>query len=98
MNGAPFVSFARYSPAGTPQDVAGALLPYVEAGCSSVNLVSRAGDRDEALAGVVEVRRLLVEAASGRRATEAPQVARSSSKTPLRAPGSGLNHDQEDMT
>ena len=77
MLGAPFASFARYSPAGTPQDVAGALLPYVEAGCSSVNLVPRAGDRDEALAGVVEVRRLLVEAASGRRDAETPQVVHS---------------------
>ena len=77
MYGASFASFARYSPAGTPQDVAGALLPYLQAGCSSMNLIPRAGDRDEALAGVVEVRRLLVEAATGRRAAETPQVARS---------------------
>lgn len=64
MYGASFDAFARYSPAGTPQDVAEALLPYVEAGCSSLNLIPRAADRDEALSGVAEVRRLL------RRATE----------------------------
>lgn len=64
MYGTSFSSFARYSPAGTAQDVAEALLPYVEAGCSSLNLIPRADDRDEALSGVAEVRRLL------RRATE----------------------------
>ena len=56
---APFAAFARYCPAGTPEDVAGFLRPYVDAGCRSFNLIPRAGSPEEALAGVAEVRRLL---------------------------------------
>jgi alkanesulfonate monooxygenase SsuD/methylene tetrahydromethanopterin reductase-like flavin-dependent oxidoreductase (luciferase family) len=59
MYGLPFSSFARYSPAGRPADVAAFLQPYVEAGCRSFNLIPRAADQDVALAGVAEVRRLL---------------------------------------
>ena len=56
---APFAPFARYSPAGTAQDVAAALAPYVEAGCTSFNLVPRASAGQDWLEHVVEVRRLL---------------------------------------
>ena len=59
MYAAPFSSFARYSPAGTAEDVAAFLEPYVAAGCRSFNLIPRAADPAEALAGVAEVRRLL---------------------------------------
>ncbi|MGY1809362.1 LLM class flavin-dependent oxidoreductase [Blastococcus sp. SYSU D00669] len=55
----PFDAFARYSPAGSPEDVAAFLAPYVEAGCRSFNLIPRAADPERALAGVAEVRRLL---------------------------------------
>lgn len=72
MYATPYDAFARYSPAGTPQDVAEGLLPYVEAGCTSFNLIPRADDRDEALAGVAEVRRLLLAA---HRATPTAQTA-----------------------
>ena len=30
----PYDRFARYAPSGTPDDVAAALVPYVDAGCS----------------------------------------------------------------
>jgi alkanesulfonate monooxygenase SsuD/methylene tetrahydromethanopterin reductase-like flavin-dependent oxidoreductase (luciferase family) len=59
MYATPFTAFARYSPVGTPEDVAAALEPYVEAGCRSFNLIPRADDRELALAGVAEVARLL---------------------------------------
>src|SRR3954452_3230964 len=56
---APFAAFEKYCPAGTPEDVAAFLRPYVDAGARSVNLIPRAEDPEEALAGVAEVRRLL---------------------------------------
>jgi alkanesulfonate monooxygenase SsuD/methylene tetrahydromethanopterin reductase-like flavin-dependent oxidoreductase (luciferase family) len=56
---APFTAFERYCPAGPPEEVAAFLRPYVEAGCRSFNLIPRAEDPADALAGVAEVRRLL---------------------------------------
>lgn len=75
MYGTSFSSFARYSPAGTPQDVAETLLPYVEAGCSSFNLIPRADDRDDAVSGVAEVRRLLRLATVGSPPAQRPETA-----------------------
>lgn len=57
--GVPFERFERYCPYGTPEDVAGFLAPYVEAGCTEFNLIPQAADDDEALAGVAAVRELL---------------------------------------
>jgi alkanesulfonate monooxygenase SsuD/methylene tetrahydromethanopterin reductase-like flavin-dependent oxidoreductase (luciferase family) len=56
---APFTAFERYCPAGPPEEVAAFLRPYVDAGCHSFNLIPRAEDPADALAGVAEVRRLL---------------------------------------
>jgi len=58
--GSPFSVFERYSPVGTPDQVAGWLQPFVDAGCADFNLAPLAGSTDEALAGTAEVRRLLV--------------------------------------
>jgi alkanesulfonate monooxygenase SsuD/methylene tetrahydromethanopterin reductase-like flavin-dependent oxidoreductase (luciferase family) len=55
----PFDRFERYSPFGTPADVAEFLVPYVEAGCTTFNLIPQSPDVDTAVAGVVEVKRLL---------------------------------------
>ena len=55
----PFERFEKYSPAGTPEDVAAFLAPYVEAGCTSFNLIPQAGDPQTALEGAAEVKRLL---------------------------------------
>ncbi len=55
----PFEQFERYCPYGTPEDVATYLAPYLEAGCSQFNLIPRAADEAEAIAGVEAVRRLL---------------------------------------
>jgi alkanesulfonate monooxygenase SsuD/methylene tetrahydromethanopterin reductase-like flavin-dependent oxidoreductase (luciferase family) len=55
----PFEKFDRYCPRGTPEDVAAALEPFVEAGCRTFNLIP-AGEEVEALIdAAAEVRRLL---------------------------------------
>lgn len=55
----PFERFERYSPFGTPEQVAEFLFPYVEAGCRDVNLLARGPDPDATIAAVGEVKRLL---------------------------------------
>lgn len=58
----PFERFERYSPYGTAEDVAEFLAPYVEAGCTSFNLIPQSGDHDAALAGAAAVKKLLAGA------------------------------------
>jgi alkanesulfonate monooxygenase SsuD/methylene tetrahydromethanopterin reductase-like flavin-dependent oxidoreductase (luciferase family) len=55
----PFDRFERYSPFGTPADIAEFLVPYVEAGCTTFNLIPQSPDVDTAVAGAAEVKRLL---------------------------------------
>jgi alkanesulfonate monooxygenase SsuD/methylene tetrahydromethanopterin reductase-like flavin-dependent oxidoreductase (luciferase family) len=55
----PFEVFERYSPYGTPEDVAEFLSPYLDAGCSTVNIIPCATDAEDAVAAVAEVRSLL---------------------------------------
>src|SRR5262249_1920940 len=55
----PFEPFERYSPYGTPEDVAEFLHPYIEAGCSAFNVIPCALDDDTAIAAVGELRTLL---------------------------------------
>jgi hypothetical protein len=55
----PFERFEKYSPARTPEDVAGFLSPYAEAGCTTFNLIPQSPDPQGALEGVAEVKRLL---------------------------------------
>jgi alkanesulfonate monooxygenase SsuD/methylene tetrahydromethanopterin reductase-like flavin-dependent oxidoreductase (luciferase family) len=55
----PFERFEKYSPYGTPEDVAEFLAPYVAAGCTTFNLLPQADDRDAALAGAAAVKKLL---------------------------------------
>ena len=58
----PFEPFERYSPYGTPEEVADFLRPYVDAGCSAFNVIPCAADADTALAAAGELRRLLTDA------------------------------------
>jgi hypothetical protein len=58
----PFERFARHSPHGTPDDVATALAPYVEAGASTLLLAAVAEDPEEVVAGAARVRALLRQA------------------------------------
>jgi alkanesulfonate monooxygenase SsuD/methylene tetrahydromethanopterin reductase-like flavin-dependent oxidoreductase (luciferase family) len=55
----PFEKFARYSPYGTPQEVADALRPYAEVGCRSFNLIATARAPEQAIDGARAVRALL---------------------------------------
>ncbi|HJL88952.1 MAG TPA: hypothetical protein QF905_01325, partial [Acidimicrobiales bacterium] len=57
--GAPFSAFERYSPVGTPSEIAGWLTPFVDTGAVDLNLAPVAGTASEAIAGIAEVKRLL---------------------------------------
>jgi alkanesulfonate monooxygenase SsuD/methylene tetrahydromethanopterin reductase-like flavin-dependent oxidoreductase (luciferase family) len=58
----PFEPFERYSPYGTPADVAEFLHPYIEAGCSVFNVIPCANDHETAVSAVAELRHLLTAA------------------------------------
>ena len=58
-----FDPFERYSPYGTPEHVAEFLAPYVEAGCSTFNVIPCAVDDESAIGAVGEVRTLLTRSA-----------------------------------
>ena len=58
----PFEPFERYSPYGTPEDVAEFLRGYIEAGCSVINVIPCASDHETGVAAVAEVRQLLTGA------------------------------------
>lgn len=51
----PFEAFEKYTPYGTPEQVAEALLPYAEAGCSMFNLKVVAGDDDASIDAAGEI-------------------------------------------
>jgi len=61
----PFEPFERYSPYGTPEQVAEFLSPYIEAGCSAFNVIPCASDQETALTAVGELRELLNRSAVG---------------------------------
>lgn len=58
----PFEPFERYSPYGTPEEVADFLHPFVEAGCSVFNVIPCASDHETAVSAVAELRQLLTTA------------------------------------
>jgi len=55
----PYEKFERYSPAGTPQQIAEFLMPYVEAGCSIFNLMMNGSGVEAEVAACAEVRERL---------------------------------------
>jgi alkanesulfonate monooxygenase SsuD/methylene tetrahydromethanopterin reductase-like flavin-dependent oxidoreductase (luciferase family) len=55
----PFERFERYCPYGTPEDVAGFLASYADAGCAEFNLIPQSPDPGQALAATAAVRKLL---------------------------------------
>jgi alkanesulfonate monooxygenase SsuD/methylene tetrahydromethanopterin reductase-like flavin-dependent oxidoreductase (luciferase family) len=59
----PFEPFERYSPYGTPEDVAEFLHPYIEAGCSAFNVIPCASDDENAISAVAELRAFLAASA-----------------------------------
>ena len=58
----PFEPFERYSPYGTPEEVADFLHPYIAAGCTVFNVIPCASDHETAVTAVAELRRLLTSA------------------------------------
>ena len=60
----PFEPFERYSPYGTPEEIADFLYPYIQAGCSVFNVIPCASDHETAVAAVAEVRQLLTSAST----------------------------------
>ena len=55
----PFERFERYSPYGTPEEIADFLAPYAAAGCSFFNLMPLAAKPEEGIDAVAEVRERL---------------------------------------
>jgi alkanesulfonate monooxygenase SsuD/methylene tetrahydromethanopterin reductase-like flavin-dependent oxidoreductase (luciferase family) len=51
--------FERWCPAGTPQDVAEFVAPYLHAGATDISLIARGQDLPTTIEAVAEVRRLL---------------------------------------
>ena len=59
LYGIPFERFERYCPYGSPDEVAAAIRPFLDAGCTAVNLIATAPSPLEAADGAVRVRALL---------------------------------------
>jgi alkanesulfonate monooxygenase SsuD/methylene tetrahydromethanopterin reductase-like flavin-dependent oxidoreductase (luciferase family) len=55
----PFERFERYSPFGSPTEIADALAPYVESGCRYFNIMPIASSTEAAIEGVAEIRERL---------------------------------------
>jgi alkanesulfonate monooxygenase SsuD/methylene tetrahydromethanopterin reductase-like flavin-dependent oxidoreductase (luciferase family) len=57
--GAPYSALERYSPVGTPAQIADWLRPYVDAGAVDFNIAPIAATDAERVAGAAEIRRLI---------------------------------------
>jgi hypothetical protein len=51
----PFERFEKYSPYGTPDEIADFLAPYAEAGCSSFNVMTVSESSERGIDGVAEI-------------------------------------------
>ena len=58
----PYERFEKWSPAGTPEEIADFLVPYVEAGCSTFNLIINGADVDAEVAATAEIRERMLAA------------------------------------
>ena len=56
----PYERFEKWSPAGTPEQIATFLAPYVEAGCHTFNVIACGASLDAELAAVGEIRARLI--------------------------------------
>jgi alkanesulfonate monooxygenase SsuD/methylene tetrahydromethanopterin reductase-like flavin-dependent oxidoreductase (luciferase family) len=64
--GLPYERFEKWSPAGSPGQIADFLLPYVSAGCSVFNLIINGASADAEIEAAAEVRRYLLDAGASR--------------------------------
>ena len=60
--GLPYDRFEKWSPAGSPEQLADFLIPYVTAGCSVFNLIINGPSADAEIEAAAEIRRYLLEA------------------------------------
>ncbi|HEX8805119.1 MAG TPA: LLM class flavin-dependent oxidoreductase [Acidimicrobiales bacterium] len=60
----PYERFERWSPAGTPEQIATFLVPYVESGCTLFNVIAQGPDVEAEIEAVAEIRRLVLAATS----------------------------------
>jgi alkanesulfonate monooxygenase SsuD/methylene tetrahydromethanopterin reductase-like flavin-dependent oxidoreductase (luciferase family) len=58
----PFAAFEKYTPWGSPADVAEQLVPYIEAGARHINLMPCGDSQEHSIEAAAEVRRLLLAA------------------------------------
>jgi len=56
----PFEPFERYSPYGSPTEIADFLAPYVEAGCRHLNVMPVAESTEASIDGIAEIRERLL--------------------------------------
>ena len=57
----PYERFERYSPAGRPEEIAEFLAPYVEAGCSHLNLLGVQSNQEEVVEAALAVKAALAK-------------------------------------
>jgi alkanesulfonate monooxygenase SsuD/methylene tetrahydromethanopterin reductase-like flavin-dependent oxidoreductase (luciferase family) len=62
--GIPYQRFERWSPAGRPKDVAQFVAPYLEAGCSLINLIMTGPSLEHEIEACAEVRAALLTGAT----------------------------------
>jgi alkanesulfonate monooxygenase SsuD/methylene tetrahydromethanopterin reductase-like flavin-dependent oxidoreductase (luciferase family) len=55
----PFEKFEKYCPYGTPEDVAAFLIPFVQAGCSVINIIPAAADGVDVIDQVATTRAIV---------------------------------------
>jgi alkanesulfonate monooxygenase SsuD/methylene tetrahydromethanopterin reductase-like flavin-dependent oxidoreductase (luciferase family) len=70
----PYAAFERWSPAGTPDDVAEFLAPYLAAGCTTFNLIACGDDTDTVIDLAAGVRTRLQARSAVQRVTAAKVV------------------------
>jgi alkanesulfonate monooxygenase SsuD/methylene tetrahydromethanopterin reductase-like flavin-dependent oxidoreductase (luciferase family) len=61
MYGVPYERFEKYSPYGTPAEIADFLAPYVDAGCREFNVMAVAESTETEIDAVAEIRRRLID-------------------------------------
>ncbi len=61
----PYDRFERYSPAGTPEQIAEFIVPYIEAGCSHLNLLAVQSSPEETVEAGIAVKEAVLKIVKG---------------------------------
>jgi probable F420-dependent oxidoreductase len=57
----PYERFEKYSPYGTPEEIASFIMPYIEAGCTQLNLLAVQSDPDETVEAGLAVKNAVLK-------------------------------------